>query len=143
MLKVVLLFSFLLIIIESFSQSIADTSKTKDHYIKRSKHQKITACILLGSGAALLTTGYIIGQESIKKNGNFLNFDGLGYELLGILSVCSSIPFFLGAHKNKLKAASITLGNHKLLMQNRNTFIVAQQAAISLKIIFNPNYSGT
>ncbi len=54
--------TLLFFVFNLFSQSKTSVGLSKDDYLLKSKKQKITARILLGGGAALFATGFIIPQ---------------------------------------------------------------------------------
>ena len=96
----------------------------------------MTGYILLGTGAALVLTGYIVQDKSFKANGTFLNFDGLGYQFAGLISMLSSIPFFAWSSKNKRKTIEITLINQKHLIPNSSNIALKSQPTLAVKINF-------
>ena len=111
--RIILSISFLLIVFSSFSQIPAGPQFSKDYYLQKSKHQKTTAWVLLGSGAAIAATGGIIVLKNHQANG----YPGRGgiYAAIGGGIVCiSSIPFFISSSNNKKKAASIAISNQNI-----------------------------
>lgn len=102
-----------MLILFSLSSYCQTKAVEENYYLHKSKNQKTTGYVLLGSGAALIITAGIIHGKSVKANGAFLNFDGLGFEALGLLSMLSSIPFFAWSSKNKRKNILITFVNQK------------------------------
>lgn len=108
----------------------------KNYYLHKSKNQKTTGYVLLGTGAALVATGLIIQEKSFKANGTFLNFDGLGYQFAGVISMLSSIPFFAWSVKNKRKTIAITLINKKYFTTNSSPIAFKYQPALAVKFNF-------
>ncbi len=121
----------------SFISSYCQTRiMEKNYYWHKSKNQKITAFVLLGTGAALYTTGVIVREKSLKANGAFLNFDGLGYSFLGVIGMLSSIPFFDGSLRNKRKTIALTLIDQKYITTNSNLVVLKPQPALAVKFNF-------
>ena len=74
----------------------------RDYYLAKSKSQKTAAWILLGGGAGLIGTGFLIGNRETSTFGEA----GTGVVIggLGLLSIIASIPVFNASVKNKKKA---------------------------------------
>jgi len=101
--KSILYFLLLALPAASFCQKTYDTiPDIKTEYIVKSKNQKTAAWILLGGGAALIGTGFLIGDG---KNSTF-DDAATGALLAGIgtLSMIGSIPLFIASGKNKRRA---------------------------------------
>ena len=118
------------------SSSCQTKTMEETYYLHKSKNQKKTAFVLLGTGSVLVITGLIIQDKSFKANGTFLNFDGLGYQFAGLISVLSSIPFFAWSSKNKRKSIAITLINQKRLITNPSLMSFKFQPTLEVKINF-------
>ncbi|CAN5751965.1 hypothetical protein BH10BAC2_BH10BAC2_07120 [soil metagenome] len=73
--KYILLFILAFAIGKSFGQNPANSIKTKDYYLHKSKNQKTTGWILLGSGVAAI--------------GTFLVIDNIDYGVIGIVGLGS------------------------------------------------------
>ena len=98
-------------------QSFQKIRLTQEDYRKKSKNQKKIGWILLGGGAVLSATAFIIPQgesegydaclylicESHKNDGIIAAFG-----LSGTLSMLGSIPFFIASGKNKRRANAIS-----------------------------------
>ena len=108
----------------------------KNYYLHKSKNQKKIGYILLGTGIALVAMGLIIQEKSFKANGTFLNFDGLGYQFAGVVSMLSSIPFFAWSVKNKRKTIAITLINQNHFITNSSLISFKHQPALAVKFYF-------
>jgi len=52
----------------------------------------------------------------------------------GIGAMVGSIPFFISAHYNKIKAASVAISNQNIFLPQRNAIVLKAQPTISLKI---------
>ena len=92
-------------------QTTQKPSMTKTDYLQKSKKQKKVGWILLGGGAALTATSFLISEgEETDFNPRTFDYDhkndgikaALG--LTGIVSMLGSIPFFIASGKNKRKA---------------------------------------
>ncbi|PZR24767.1 MAG: hypothetical protein DI535_21065 [Citrobacter freundii] len=78
-----------------------------EEYIKRSRRQKRTALILLGTGVALITTGiavaYANDDDAIKAGVSLVLIGGTGLTISLI-----SIPFFIASARSKRKAKEMS-----------------------------------
>ena len=84
----------------SYSQQLKNKEqKLPADYPEKSKRQKTTGFILLGSGAAVFTGGAIAMQHSQSKGENEFPF-----MVGGLAMAISSIPFFISSASNKHKA---------------------------------------
>ncbi|HET9744603.1 MAG TPA: hypothetical protein VFP97_02755 [Chitinophagaceae bacterium] len=98
--KIFLILIIMLVAFNSKSQQI--TSETKiltNDYFKKSKKQRNTGFILLGSGVAMFTGGYIAMQHSQSKGENEFFF-----LVGGLATTTASLPFFISARISKHKA---------------------------------------
>jgi hypothetical protein len=109
--KIILFFAFLLFINETYCQAVSySMSKekfTKQYYLQKSKNQKAGAWVLLIGGAAIFAgTGLYASQNldfsSPEKHRHIVPIG------LSIACVAGSIPLFIAAGRNKLKAAQLT-----------------------------------
>lgn len=83
-------------------------------YLGKSKKQKKAALILLGSGAGLIVTSFIIPRGDLVKEGiiigpyssNKYKNEGIksAFLITGGASSLASIPFFIASKKNQKKA---------------------------------------
>lgn len=72
---------------------------SREGYLKKSKQQKTTAWVLLGTGVAMF---------ALAAPGN-VSFELLGtIAVIGTLTTLGSIPLFISSAKNKRKANAIT-----------------------------------
>lgn len=141
--KMLLLLVLTALTVCSFSQVIDNPAKPmlKADYLKKSKSQKTTAWVLLGTGAALdiiaLATfpkyyDAFFPTDAEKKKAN------TSYWLLGIGSatMLASIPFTVSGHANKKKAASMSIDNRQLPLLKGGGFQTANYPALTMKITF-------
>ena len=75
---------------------------TKEYYITKSKRQKNTAWILLGSGIALIGSGIILAAHQKEPEVGAVAFVLVGGP--GIVTSLVSIPFFIASGSSKRKA---------------------------------------
>ena len=104
---------------------------TKDYYLEKSKKQKKTAWVLLGTGAAAIFTEAIADNS---KRGTGQSLTGGVMTLGGIISSLTSIPFFISSSKNKRKGMALTINRSKMLLPQNNFAIAKSYSAISLHI---------
>lgn len=102
--KLILLLALFLMMPNIHGQEASKADETKNYYLEKSKNQKTTAWILLGSGTAMAIGGAIGFSENFWES----SADTYGYIMIaGIVADLVSIPFFISASKNKKKAASL------------------------------------
>jgi len=142
--------SILLILLLIFSGSFAHAQKTEpttgmkpgelhDYYLKKQRNNKTAGWIMLGGGAVVGLTGALVtGAESVNAvlidplMGNEPSLTGPVLMGVGLVSMLGSIPCFISAGNNKmradmaLKGEPITLGN--------KPFRQAYYPALSVKI---------
>jgi hypothetical protein len=101
----------------------ADTSKpqsVKTDYLKKSKTQKTVAWIMLGTGTALIVTGFIMAGHANNPlpypvpPTDTKTYDGAALILIGSLIDLGSIPFFISGAKNKGRSMSVSLKNERI-----------------------------
>lgn len=81
-------------------------SHTQEFYLRKSKRQKTTGWILLGSGVTLITSGILIASHEeggVEAAIPFVFISGPG-----IVSSLVSIPFFISSAHNKKRAAALS-----------------------------------
>ena len=127
--NIVLLISGLLMFNFVFSQP-----KAKEYFTEKSKKQKTTAWILLGTGTAAIITGAIIDNS---HKGEEQSYTGGFIEVGGIICTLTSIPFFIGSSKNRKRATTLTINNRRILLPQNNSFGLKTQPSISLHIPLN------
>ena len=114
-------------------------TETKEYYLNKSKTQKTIGYVLVGTGAALIISGVIVGDGETNNDPNELdfgpNFDvGLWLVGGGIATAAASVPFFIGANKNARNAATIGLSHQTIKIPHGIGRVTVVQPAISLKI---------
>lgn len=88
-------------------------------YLQKSRNQQKAAWILLGSGAGLITTAFLLPKGRLVRDGicigaycstKYKNDDLKSVILVaGTASSLISIPFFIISSKNKKKAGALTM----------------------------------
>ena len=108
--KLILLASTIFIFSYSaFSQEVKDAN----YYLLKSKNQKTVAWVCLGGGVAIITTAALIGGS--KAAGDYVNIITGGEPennyatenvllIIGATAMAASIPLFISASKNKMRA---------------------------------------
>jgi hypothetical protein len=110
--KPILSTTLLFLSLQVFSQETNPAqSLTKQDYLKKSKSQKTTASVLLGSGVLAGGIGLAAGAGSVCVGCPEKPKDQSGWVIAGGTLMVSSIPFFIASSKNKKKATSISLKN--------------------------------
>ena len=110
---------------------------SKDYYLKKYKSQKGVGWILLGGGVGMLVLSAAAYDDSgcyvcqAHQPDNTLS-DVLGYT--GLTATLVSIPFFISAHHNKKKAASVTINNENIILPITGSFVIKKQPTFGLKI---------
>lgn len=97
---------------------------TKQDYLQKSKSERTTALILLGTGTAAFFGGMAIYSKALDKAaekpyGTFLSFgnaDPTGAIIcfLGSVTAIVSIPVFISSSKHKRMGLSLSLTNEKI-----------------------------
>jgi hypothetical protein len=136
--KKIILFVLLFVSATRILSQQTDTKHpiTKQDYLAKSKNQKTGAWVLLGGGAALIATGFLIGD---RKESSFDDAGtGAVFGVLGFLSAVGSIPLFIASGRNKRKAMNVS--TYLEIQQNpvarRTGLICRSSPALSIKINF-------
>ena len=135
--KIIILTMLLIIATTTFSQQTKPSPTiTKQDYLKKSRHQKTAAWIVLGGG--LLSTG--LGSIRFKPNdtwggGNDQPTTGSTVFLVtGLAAIGASIPFFISASKNKKKAADVSFRMEKAPQIQQGSFVYRSYLALSFRL---------
>ncbi|MES1222858.1 MAG: hypothetical protein ABUT20_45620 [Bacteroidota bacterium] len=106
-----------------FSQRTTPNTYSRfDDYMQRSKRKERAGVILLTTGSFVTAGGTILiidGANRYRKNGDYygngeLNGGeaeivlGVLVTVLGVASMSASIPFFVGAHRSRMRAIGIS-----------------------------------
>ena len=128
--------TILMLMILLTSHSIS--AQTKDDYLLKSKHQKTTAWILLGTGTALVFTGYLIAFNGVVDliNGGHKGNIGTGGSLLfmGGAADVASMLFFISASKNRRSAMSLSFSTQTFPVVIKNMVYSKYVPSVSLHL---------
>jgi len=119
----------LLFAISVFSQEVV---KNKEYYSEKSKRQRSGARVMLIGGAALIGTGFLIGDRKESSFDDAATGAVLGG--VGMLLMIGSIPVFIASGKNKRKAASLSFNNMMTPQIKNSSMVYKPMPAVSLKI---------
>ena len=118
----------------SFSQSAtATTSQLKTDYLKKSKHQKTAANMLLYGGATCWITCFFI-IPNIKWGP--AGAEGIFYTTFGVglIAMPASIPFFINSSRYKKKGMSLSIKNETIPQVSNRNFVYKAVPSLTLKI---------
>jgi len=144
--KKILLFTMLLILsASSFGQQTNPSpGLTKQDYLLKSKRQKKVASIMLGGGAVLVLTSFIIPRGEQTGTTNMYGIfpvpdyknDGIkaALGLTGVASMLGSIPFFIASGKNKRKAMHLSFKNEMAPQIQKSGFAYRPVPSLTIKI---------
>lgn len=135
--KITLTLSMLFFIVNSFCQ-IQTTTFSKEYYLEKSKKQKKTGWIVLGTGLTFAAIGGLVQLSNSNQTsyGSGFDFDFTGAYIAiggGVLSL-ASIPCFVNASKNKKLAVAIAIDNQNILLPQENNLTLKKQAVLCLRI---------
>ena len=144
-----LIFTIVLIVfsLSLFSQRIEpNTYSRHDDYMQRSRRKQRAGIIFLSGGAALTAGGtalIIDGVNRNKRNGNGYGELNTGeveaivgglITFIGVGAMCGSIPFFVGAHRSRVKAMSVSLKTESAPQLYKSSFSRQPYPALAFRI---------
>ena len=103
---------------------------SNESYLQKSRSQKKTAWILLGTGLGIAAVGTVV---QIANRDNW-DFTGAAVAVGGGVVALTSIPFFISSNGNKKRAASVVISNQKIFLPRANNFSLTAQPTITLNI---------
>ena len=120
-------------------QNVQKQSLAKTDYLQKSKKQKTVAWVLLGGGATLVLTGVIIPKGDLVQEGwlgNSYENDGVKgtFELIGLVSMIGSIPFFTASKKNYKRAMSFSFKNETAPQLVKSALVYRSLPSMTLHI---------
>jgi hypothetical protein len=125
-------------------QTDTKSPAVKDGLLKKSRNQHKAAFIMLGGGAVLMATSFIIPQgdyeglqpDPITGISEKHKNDGIkaAFGVTGFLSMVGSIPLFIASSKNKKKAMRLSFKNETVPQLYTNTRVQKTFSALSLEI---------
>jgi hypothetical protein len=119
----------MLLSVSVFSQEVV---KNSEYYSVKSKKQKTAGWVMLGGGAALIGTGFLIGDRQESTFDDAATGAILGG--IGVLLMLGSIPVFIASSKNQRKAASLSFNNMMTPQIKNSSMVYRPIPAVSLKI---------
>ena len=130
--KLLILLLFVAITLCGISQPLNNTGgRDKTDYLKKSRHQKTAAWILIGGGLFCA----ILGSIQVNSNyGGTDNSNSHGLLIIGLAAIGGSIPLFIASSHNKKKAASVGLKNELLPRVQSGGLVYHNSPALTLKI---------
>ncbi len=105
----------------------------KEYFITKSAKQKRAAWVLLVAGSTAIISGVIIDNAN---KGYEQSYTGGFMEIGGVICTLTSIPFFISSHRNKKRAATLTMNSQKILLPLNNSFVLKTRPALALRIAF-------
>ena len=127
----------LFFIVNSFCQT-QTTTFSKEYYLEKSKKQKKTAWVILGSGLTFAAIGGLVqltnSNQTSYGSGFDLDFTGAYIAIGGGVLSLASIPCFVNAAKNKKLAVAIAIDNQNILLPQENNFTFKKQPSLCLRI---------
>lgn len=121
----------------SFCQQKTAQHSTKENYLHNSKVLSTIGFVFLGTGVLLEAGGLIFfPNRNINPYQPRPNLGLLVFELAGLSSASTSVPFFIVAYHFKRKAIAITMGYQKNVLLRQRTIAQISQPAITLKFTF-------
>ncbi len=122
----------------------------KDEYMAKSIRKQRAGVIFLSIGAVATAGGIIVITDGSRKyhdynqNGNYYNgtyndgsleiVAGAALTVVGVGLMCGSIPFFVGAHRSRMKAMALSLKTERATLVYKTAFSRQSFPALSLSI---------
>jgi hypothetical protein len=125
-----------MILMIAFLNGLAQTTLSKDDYIRKSDVQKKTGWTMLACGTTLIMIGAIIGGgDDSDEMGYGSNFEaGTLLVGIGLAADLASIPVFMGSAKNARKAATISFRNQRISFESQDGYAVRFNPVIALTV---------
>lgn len=139
--KVILFSACLLLISRTYCQVLSDSSSkdnsTKAYYLQKSKNQKSGAWVLAVGGVVIFVATGIHISQNLDFNGPVKSHYGFPIGL-SIACEAGSIPLFIAARRNKMKAIRATayFKMEKIPILQQTTINFQWYPAISVKLNF-------
>lgn len=136
--KLISILLFLFISAASFGQPTTTTTlQLKADYLKKSKHQKTVATVMLISGPVLIVAPALL--VSIKSSKGKVGGDATqgivyGTIMVGFLCLPVSIPFFINSARYKKKGMSLSFKNESVPQIQKSSFVYKSLPSLTLKI---------
>ena len=120
----------------AFVHGLAQTTLSRDDYLRKSDVQKKTGWTMLACGTTLIIVGAIIGGgDDSDEMGYGSNFEtGTLLVGIGLATDLASIPVFIGSAKNAQKAATISFRNQRMFFDSQQGYARSFNPAIRLTV---------
>ena len=113
--KMIILLVFVTSMQICFAQDTANLKSqplyVKEDYLKKSKHQKTAAIVMVSVGAAMFITGAAIAASEMEIMGSSSGSGDAAAGVIaatGVAAMLGSIPLFISAKKNRKRALSVS-----------------------------------
>lgn len=131
--KLISILPFLLFAAITFSQDTTSQLHSKDYYLKKSKNQKTTGWILLGTG----TTMGVLGLSGVFNNSLTYSLEDAGaFFLVAGAADLAGIFFLVSAKNNKERAAEVAISNQQIYLPQQNCIAIRYLPALKIQINF-------
>ncbi len=113
------------------SQSINNSGgQDETDYLKKSRHQKTAAWLLLGGGLLSASVGSV---ETNPDYGGTDNSNRTVFLVAGLAAIGVSIPLFIASAHNKHKAASLSLKTQPAPLIHKGSLVYQAIPSLTLK----------
>jgi len=117
----------------TFSQQIySSPTLTKQDYLKKSRHQRSAAALLISTG--LLCAGLGTLAVAINPDSDGHDSGGVFFMVTGFAVIGSSIPLFIASSKNKKKAASLSINIEPVSHICKSSLVFSKIPSLTVKI---------
>lgn len=118
----------------AFGQYQFERQRMYTQYRQQNNMQQNAGWILLATGSAATVVGFV-GLTKGWDDGSNGETEFFSYLLsAGLISCIASIPFFIGAKKDKRKAASMTFGFDSLAPRSMNVYACKSEPVPVIKL---------
>ncbi len=113
---------------------LAQTTLSKEDYLRKSDVQKKTGWTMLACGTTLIIIGAIIGGGNESDEMGYGSDFETGTLLVGVglATDLATIPVFISSAKNARKAATISFKNQRMSIESQYAYAVKFNPAIAL-----------
>lgn len=120
----------------AFANGLAQTTLSKEDYLRKSDVQKKTGWTMLACGTTLIIVGALVGGGSDSGEMGYGSSFDTGALLfgLGLATDLASIPVFISSASNARKAATISLKNQRLFFNSQHGYARNFNPAIRLTV---------
>jgi hypothetical protein len=130
--KIIICIALLVMANSIYSQQTEPTvTLTKKDYLQKSKNQKTTAWLFMGSGLGLTILGLTSDNQNSGKTDNTGKIVAL---VSGIAAISVGTTFFITSANNKRKAESMSFRMEKAPLIQQGGFVYRSYPALSFRI---------